>query len=113
MDTTTNENFRRIGQGFCGTVWAQPGENTVAVKREDGGPGRSLYNDYTMHLSVLKSSQSSVRIPRCHKYVRADDQEWWTAQTSRFPTTFQVACNALVTPGPWPKPWRTCTGERI
>ncbi|KAL8769260.1 MAG: hypothetical protein Q9194_005496 [Teloschistes cf. exilis] len=51
---TINRTFRRIGQGFCGSVWSagygletdRP-EVECAVKREDGGLWRSLHNDFT------------------------------------------------------------------
>lgn len=49
-------NFRRIGSGFCCTVWA-PFERGPAYKREDGGLGISLENDYGMHQRALKSFQ--------------------------------------------------------
>ncbi|KAI9699974.1 MAG: hypothetical protein M1836_002508 [Candelina mexicana] len=90
--------FRRIGQGFCGTVWAAPtdGDDAHAIKREDGGPGRSLYNDYVMHQKVLSASQSRVCIPRCHQYVFGDDQTWWDTQISCFPQGFE-SCNVLIT----------------
>ena len=98
--TKTNMNpvFRRIGQGFCGTVWAAPGE-TSAIKREDGGPGRSLQNDYNIHIQVLKSLTGTipkVLVPKCHEYVSSHNHEWWHQQLWRFPKDFQIPCNALV-----------------
>ena len=46
----------RIGQGFCGTVWAAATDcEDKAYKREDGGPGKALYNDYIMHPVTLTS----------------------------------------------------------
>lgn len=103
--------FRSIGQGFCGSVWAAPAgsENACAMKREDGGPSRSLYNDYIMHQKVLQSlstSQARVCVPSCHRYVRGDDdQSWWEEQISKFPEKFQIRCNILVTDRipPFPK----------
>ncbi|KAL9104813.1 MAG: hypothetical protein Q9163_000261 [Psora crenata] len=94
--------FRRIGQGFCGTVWASPtgSGNACALKREDGGPGRSLYNDYIMHQRVLKAlptGQSVVCVPDCYQYVCAEDRTWWDERIPRFPKDFQVPCNILVT----------------
>ena len=101
INITTNNTFRRIGQGFCGTVWLALGSsNASVIKREDGGPGRSLYNDYTMHRKIIKSlstNQSRVHVPNCHQYVRRDQRTWWNQRLSRFPTNFQVPCNALVT----------------
>lgn len=85
IKSAVNDNLRRIGAGFCGSVWAPPTEskNAHAFKREDGGPGRSVYNDYVMHQKVLSAlsmslsaNQSKVHVPGCHKYVRADDQIW-------------------------------------
>lgn len=104
--STAKENimipiFRRIGQGFCGTVWAAPtaSGDTSAIKREDGGPGRSLQNDYDIHSQILVSlSDRSLKIlvPACHEYVSGHNHEWWDEQVSKFPEEFQVPCNALV-----------------
>ena len=97
MDAT----FRRIGQGFCGTVWAAPAASgdTFAIKREDGGPGRSLQNDYEMHVRILKTLSCSLHnfyVPGCYKYVSGHDQDWWDKRVSKFPKEFQVPCNVLV-----------------
>lgn len=101
-----NSNLRRIGSGFCGSVWAPPTEskNAHAFKREDGGPGRSVYNDYLMHQKVLSASsktlsanRSRVHVPGCHKYVRTEDHFWWDGHLSRFPKDHQKPCNVLVT----------------
>ncbi|KAI4114211.1 MAG: hypothetical protein LQ345_004975 [Seirophora villosa] len=92
--------LRRIGQGFCGTVWASSSESS-AFKREDGGPGRSLYNDYTMHLKALESlhthHEHRVCVPACHGYVPSDDRTWWDSNLSAFPKGSQISCNVLIT----------------
>lgn len=91
--------LRRIGQGFCGTVWASSTESS-AFKREDGGPGRSLYNDYIMHLKALQSlSHPGHRtcVPACHRYIKGSDATWWDVNMSAFPKEFQIPCNILVT----------------
>lgn len=79
--------FRRIGAGFCDSVWAAP-EDTSALKREDGGPGISLTNDFEMHKQVLKSLDQQlgrtgrtiasipIQIPRCHQLIEAEDEKW-------------------------------------
>ena len=96
--------FRRIGQGFCGTVWAAEtgtgSSDTTAIKREDGGPGRSLYNDYIMHKMILSSFSSIkpckyLRIPACHQYVSNQDP-LWEELIERFPSNL-VPCNSLIT----------------
>ena len=100
MESATEDGFRRIGQGFCGIVWARKSKNDFAIKREDGGPGRSLRNDYFMHRKALDSlnvSQSSVCIACCYEYVEQNDLVWWEAQISKFPKHFQERCNALPT----------------
>ncbi|KAK7919891.1 zinc finger protein-domain-containing protein [Apiospora marii] len=63
QESLSTQPYRRIGQGFCGSVWSCPqspsasGDSnaTTAIKREDGGPGRSLRNDYDMHQLILRS----------------------------------------------------------
>ncbi len=96
------EMFRRIGQGFCGTVWADAtgSTSTHALKREDKGPGRSLHNDYLMHqmaFQSLSASSSTAYVPSCYKYVSSDHQTWWDEHLSRFPKDFQLPCNILIT----------------
>lgn len=102
MEDINNNEYRRIGQGFCGTVWASATKcaNGYAIKREDGGPGRSLFNDYTMHQKISKcwvTHGFPVRVPHCSQYIYASNQGWWDEQIPRFPERFQVPCNALVT----------------
>ncbi|KAE9970123.1 hypothetical protein EG328_006476 [Venturia inaequalis] len=104
--------FRHIGHGFCGSVWAVEGSgiNTCAIKREDGGEGRSVQKDFTMHQKINSSLQalkrnsperaalaSSISIPACYQYVERSDDIWWSERLERFPSQFQVACNALIT----------------
>jgi hypothetical protein len=52
--------FYKIGTGFCGTVWTSTDDSlkNYAFKREDGGPGRSLLNDYDMHIEFSNASIS-------------------------------------------------------
>ncbi|MCJ1327975.1 hypothetical protein MMC10_004650 [Thelotrema lepadinum] len=92
--------FRRIGAGFCGSVWAPSEEhntNIYAIKRGDGGSGRSLHNDYIMHQKAIESlSTSYVRVPGCHQYIDAEDRSWWDLNISKFPENVQIPCNALV-----------------
>lgn len=102
--------FRRIGQGFCGTVWATPTGpgGAFAIKREEGGPGRSLHDDYEMHLKILTSLSGSipkVHVPSCYEYVSTYNHDWWGEQLSKFPEGFQVPCNSLVSERipPFPK----------
>ena len=99
----SQRTFRRIGAGACGSVWAS--DDSHAMKREDGGPGRSLLNDYNMHQKIMQTlleSQSAaiqprISLPTCHQLIRSDDEEWWNKQTSRFPEDVQISCNTLVT----------------
>ena len=100
-ENTVDSPLRRIGQGFCGTVWAMPAGSgdTSAIKREDGGPGRSLHNDYEVHVRVVKYLSSSLPrllVPACHEYGSCHNQKWWDERLSRFPKDFQVPCNALI-----------------
>lgn len=70
------------------------------MKREDGGPGRSLYNDYVMHQAVfqsLRSTFSTAYVPGCYHYVSSDHHAWWDEHLARFPRNFQITCNVLVT----------------
>jgi hypothetical protein len=108
----SHNNFHQIGIGFCGSVWspAQDPNKTSAFKREDGGPGRSLSNDFTMHkraieglrrLADLNSTNSSAslappaQIPYCHRLIEASDT-WWETNLQNFPTGYSP-CTVLHT----------------
>lgn len=93
---------RHIGEGACGSVWAAliGSKNTCAIKREDGGKWRSIYNDFVMHrklLQTLSASQSRVQIPTCYEYIKADNFAWWDERNTLFPTKQQERCNVLIT----------------
>lgn len=97
--------LRIIGKGACGTVWASS-EKGSALKREDGGPGRSLRNDFDMHRQVLQSFQElrnlgklrqmhlKIQIPACYEFIESTDQNWWTVNQRRFPPGY-MPCNIL------------------
>ena len=98
--------FRQIGKGFCGSVWAadKPGP-AIAMKREDGGPGRSVAQDSAMHQRIehaLSEAQATmglaarVNCPAHFELIRSDDQEWWDSQATNFPTGYEH-CNTLLT----------------
>ncbi|KAI9761002.1 MAG: hypothetical protein M1840_002156 [Geoglossum simile] len=99
--------LRRIGAGFCGTVWAAPTQNdSPALKREDGGPGRSLLNDFEMHNRILKSLYQLaelkatnlplyIQVPQCYRFIEARDQEWWDKNLSSFPQGYSP-CNIIL-----------------
>ncbi|KAK9860817.1 hypothetical protein MYU51_006113 [Penicillium brevicompactum] len=91
--------LRKIGQGFCGTVWAAP--RGPALKREDGGPARSLRNDFEMHQRVLQSFQEPIllrpriQIPACYDFIKSSDHTWWSENQRRFPPGY-TPCNVIL-----------------
>ncbi|RDW81268.1 zinc finger protein [Aspergillus mulundensis] len=103
MDDTP---LRRIGAGFCGTVWAAE-ERGSAFKREDGGPHRSLLHDFQTHQHILhcmhqtdlteapetKQTQYNINIPLCHGYIDPLDA-WWKNNLARFPEGYEP-CNTI------------------
>lgn len=103
----SQENYIQIGSGLCGTVWTRSLDGP-AIKREDGGPSRSLANDFVMHkraldtflkLSRTKTSnqgqliQPQVRIPQCYSFLTPQDI-WWEENLTRFPLGYSP-CNAI------------------
>lgn len=82
--------FRRIGAGCCGSIWASSSESSIAYKREDGARFRSVVNDYNMHqllqnvLNTQAQLQLRFRIPTCHRLIASSDS-WWNENSSRFP----------------------------
>ncbi|KAK6844695.1 hypothetical protein PG995_014805 [Apiospora arundinis] len=101
--------YRRIGQGFCGSVWASSleelskGSSSTASKREDGGPGRSLLNDFQIHQSILQALPErpqelvTIIVPKCYAFIPNDHTGWQDGKVlARFPPDY-AACNPLIT----------------
>ncbi|KAJ0414390.1 zinc finger protein-domain-containing protein [Aspergillus carlsbadensis] len=100
--------LRRIGAGFCGTVWAVS-DTGSAFKREDGGPDRSLRHDFETHQHILQCMRQTalqypkdatstaadkkyhINIPLCHGFITPTDT-WWTGNLDRFPPDYKP-CN--------------------
>ncbi|KAF2770347.1 hypothetical protein EJ03DRAFT_360717 [Teratosphaeria nubilosa] len=95
-----------IGKGFCGSVWAADRAGPAsAMKREDGGPGRSVTKDSEMHkriessLSTLQRSHNlatHLNIPAHRQFVSASDSTWWSTRAASFPAGYEH-CNPLIT----------------
>lgn len=118
--TTTESHapLQKIGQGFCGTVWADPCPDVdtcstaVVLKREDGGPGRSLLQEYNVHRHLLSTLQTNqqvsnmatfrVNIPFCVSFLQRESTEWANI-LGRLPPQF-TACNASVSERIMPMP---------
>ncbi|KAK1634122.1 hypothetical protein BDP81DRAFT_433714 [Colletotrichum phormii] len=88
-----------IGNGFCGSVWSAP-TSTLAIKREDGGPGRSITNEYTMHRHIIQSldmdntSRLRLNVPHCEGFLNHNATAW-DQMLPRFPTGY-TGCNPLI-----------------
>ncbi|KAM3562179.1 hypothetical protein MY1884_001993 [Beauveria asiatica] len=63
----------KIGQGFCGTVWADAAAGMLVVKRADGGPGRSLPGEQYIHTRILDTVKQHRR--SCDTRSPADEQD--------------------------------------
>ncbi|KAJ6786233.1 hypothetical protein PWT90_04905 [Aphanocladium album] len=123
-----------IGQGFCGTVWAEEAtaaEPALVVKRADGGPGRSLQNELRMHTPILdairrycatKGNESNrtyrqhiqngqvepdmrINIPFHVAFLDPSSSDSWSKLLPRLPDGF-TACEALISERIPPMPLR-------
>src|SRR5436190_3091835 len=107
MSHNKESSFRRIGAGFCGTVWTpiiqEDPQFGCVFKREDGGPGRSLLKDFKMHQQVLKALQQlielkkkilspelsnslSIQVPRSYGFITSEssgNHDWWSKNLSK------------------------------
>ena len=97
----------RIGQGFCGTVWAADHHGDfnydgvdVALKREDGAPGRCLKIEWE-HLQLINSTSrqyhtllSQISIPQSVSYLLVSDSAWPDV-IPRLPAGYE-SCNAML-----------------
>ena len=106
---TSQTPLQKIGQGFCGTVWASAREggkagSQIALKREDGGPGRSLLHEHQIHEQLLDELRTNtntghvahfrVNLPFCHGRLEQTSTQW-PRILPRLPPGFEP-CNALV-----------------
>lgn len=108
--------LERIGQGFCGSVWRELEEDgrpssdrRSVIKREDGGPGRSITNECHIHKRLLECLKSldttqistifgvsgiSFNIPESEGFIDEDAPEW--ADTlPRLPPGY-TPCKAII-----------------
>jgi hypothetical protein len=95
----SSAQYRCIGKGFCGSIWTPEGSQSTVIKREDGGPGRSVTNDYKMHLQLLQSAlqhptSTPLSIPQCHKLIEPTDT-WWESCLPQFPPGYS-ACRGIL-----------------
>ncbi|KAK8135093.1 hypothetical protein PG984_007105 [Apiospora sp. TS-2023a] len=129
QESLSTQPYRRIGQGFCGSVWSRPqapsasGDSsaTTAIKREDGGPGRSLRNDYDMHQLILCSLEQCPEelrmftVPHCHAFIPPNHSGWDDGRVlSRFPPGY-TPCNVLISERipPMPEPIRNLLVDKF
>lgn len=92
----------RIGQGFCGTVWAETPSRTgqLCIKREDGGPGRSIRNEYQIQAMLTSKLAGNPRyavgfsVPASPSLLE-EANPLWEHLLPGFPPDYE-ACNAMV-----------------
>ncbi|KAF7559676.1 hypothetical protein G7046_g4485 [Stylonectria norvegica] len=100
--------LERIGMGFCGSVWSNCIQSEDAIqmvmKREDGGPGRSLQNEYQMLRRVLhaleeqrhnNATRMRFQAPSCYRYIENSEEETWCRILPQL-SPGSTACNALL-----------------
>lgn len=108
--------LERVGLGFCGSVWGELEEDgrpssdrQLVMKREDGGPGRSITNEYRIHIRILECLKSlhtcqisaifgvsgiSFNIPESEAFIDEDAPEWADI-LPRFPPGY-TPCKAII-----------------
>lgn len=100
----TLPQFREIGKGQCGSIWAldAPDNNPQALKRqhdecEDNEYNRSVIKDSVMHHRIersLKACRASLaltklNIPAHLRLVLKDEVPWWDSHRLGFPVDFE------------------------
>lgn len=92
------KELERIGTGFCGSVWSAH-YLPFCIKREDGGPHRSLYNEKVLQVRVneriVATSEDRFLVPRCYGYLSKDNNDIWSRLLDGFPAAYE-ACNAMI-----------------
>ncbi|SMY23640.1 unnamed protein product [Zymoseptoria tritici ST99CH_1A5] len=97
--------MRQIGKGFCGSVWVDPDIPSLAMKREDGGPYRSVTTDSDNHTHLLPNLYiarnylglaTQVLIPQHHGCIHESNTDWWYWRAESFPAGYEHT-NTLIT----------------
>lgn len=109
------EDFKKIGAGACGAVFAQEGKSVI-VKLSKTNEDAPLWNDYIMHLKIQEYfraySVTDINIPKCHYFVPGNTHDWFSQHQSLVEAA-QTVCNfptcALISERilPLPKATRT------
>ncbi|KAL7936605.1 zinc finger domain-containing protein [Trichoderma chlorosporum] len=112
QDTT---NYRKIGAGACGAVFAQDGKSFV-IKLGKSDNEILLWNDYHKHTLIAKHFQkwvyTGVKIPECYFFVPRDDPLYFDKNPELAEAAKDVChlpTSALVTQRIWPLPELTRT----
>ncbi|OAA63158.1 hypothetical protein ISF_05034 [Cordyceps fumosorosea ARSEF 2679] len=84
----------KIGQGFCGTVWAEEDGGTVVIKLADGEKHDKNYKDNAESGEGARAA-INVNIPHHITFLNQTPILFWPAILPRLPAGFE-ACEALV-----------------
>ncbi|OHE91341.1 hypothetical protein CORC01_13370, partial [Colletotrichum orchidophilum] len=100
LDTATGSHWQRL----LGSVWSAPtsvgADKIFVIKREDGGPGRSVANEHKMHRHIIQilhgddNNRLRPNIPHCEGFL-SHNATAWDQMLPRFPKGY-TGCNALV-----------------
>jgi hypothetical protein len=97
IDKNATEPLERIGAGHCGSVWGVVNSaelRPIAVKREDGGKGRSITKEFNVQSQVCTIAMSQILVPRVLQFLEPADQQWdWILP--RLPRGLK-RCNAMI-----------------
>jgi hypothetical protein len=120
----TSSPLHRIGAGNCGSVWANDNDAdsqpaALVIKRQDGGIGRSLRHEDSMHRHIISTIETyrthqaqtdashltylhGVNVP-CNIAFLDPSSPLWRELLKRFPADF-TACNAMISERIMPLP---------
>jgi hypothetical protein len=100
-------NMERIGAGYCGSVWSSNVlGGALALKRENGAPGRSLKNEVLVQSEVYATTTlcppspahvvtlSQTLVPRCLGFLEKTDTRWSRILAKMPPQS--ESCHAMV-----------------
>ncbi|KAH7160455.1 zinc finger protein-domain-containing protein [Dactylonectria estremocensis] len=78
-------DFKKIGAGACGIIFAQRGKSMV-IKLAKNSDSNELWNDFLQHKLIAESfsfyDPTAIKLPKCYGFIPKDRSEFWDINQS-------------------------------
>ena len=99
-DYGSTTEFRTIGSGACGIIFAQRG--VCRVYKKASHINDDLWNDCAVHRKVQdvfrtdRKHRQVAEVPQCYEFINETNEVWWKDHLPLFPTDQRVPSKVLV-----------------